>query len=1214
MMMKNLKALAIGLLLALAAPLSAFAQCSGQAPAQTYCGNPTGSLALPGWKPISGLPPACTAAGSFLVGTGSTAQCSTAAGSVAILNGGPLTINPTTGTITKALVINQTTPSSGTSPGPVVLNSITVTNPGLSTTGSGWDAFGQGANQVIGLKVNFAATGAGTTNNAAFAASTFVTGATDAYGSLGAVIVNANVGTHYQWGHIGAIAVWPGGQAGMVIGVDAEVGIAGGGSPGSALYRFGVGADSQGPTQGSTLDAAYVATASGVTMPGGGTVVGWQHLMAIARPTAFSGVSPIALTGDFLFSDAAMTVAHFANLGNVTVTGNILSFPNMAIGGNGTAVLGQSAGALPASGLIVFAPSNAASSGNSQLFGSVNNSSGADGLVANDSSGNVTLGVTIFEASNTTTRFGQAAASWGQVITTGSANAGLMMGTLTSDPVLIGTNNTQAGLINTSQGWNLGPAALTMLSGNRLAVSNNTGTTFPTGSFATTMAVVGADGVGGSIGVYTFQTGVTQSGSTYFKARGTMASPTAVVSGDRLGSTFAYGYATSGAAGYVLNAGGGFFVVATENYTSTAAGTRLDLLATPTGTANNAVGASVGAGFMVGMTTDPGAGIVSVLTGFRQGTMTAGRGLRSDGTNFISAQFSCSDLSGVGTGCAAAAGITALTGDVTASGSGSVPATLVTAQPAVHTWALAQTFTVAPVFTDQAGTRTALGLAAVAASGSASDLSTGTIGSARVSGSYTGITGVGTLAVGTAGTGFVLAGVTMTLGSDATGDIYYRAAGGVLTRLGVASNGNVLTLAAGLPSWAAAGAAAAGSLTGTTLASNVVSSSLTSLGTITSLTATTINAFTLAGTISGGGNNLNNIVIGSTTPLAGTFTTLIANTSVSSPIHTSPGVHTFQSNGSTFAGSISTGQLWFLGSTSLTPAAGTQLTVSQNTGGTPATSTAGNMLGQFIAADTTIGNVMIDTFGAQGEIIGRFAGGTQASRTATSGTITVFSVVGQGWDTSGNYVTGAVVDFVTTASTWSASNRGAFMRFRTVPDGTTSLAEAMRIQGSGGVSIGTTTDPGIGSLQVNATIIAPNLTSDAGLTDTTVCWKNTATTGTILKGSGTLGICLGTSGAQFKTAFTPMIAGLDEVTKLHFQNYRYKKGFVDGGERMQYGLTAQDVETVLPDLVRHDEMGESVNYDAGALLFIGLRAIQQLKADNDNLRSEIDELKMAARK
>ena len=41
--------------------------------------------------------------------------------------------------------------------------------------------------------------------------------------------------------------------------------------------------------------------------------------------------------------------------------------------------------------------------------------------------------------------------------------------------------------------------------------------------------------------------------------------------------------------------------------------------------------------------------------------------------------------------------------------------------------------------------------------------------------------------------------------SDATGDLYFRSAGGVFTRLGIGSTGNVLTVASGLPSWAAAG-------------------------------------------------------------------------------------------------------------------------------------------------------------------------------------------------------------------------------------------------------------------------------------------------------------------------------------------------------------------------------------------------------------------------
>lgn len=98
-------------------------------------------------------------------------------------------------------------------------------------------------------------------------------------------------------------------------------------------------------------------------------------------------------------------------------------------------------------------------------------------------------------------------------------------------------------------------------------------------------------------------------------------------------------------------------------------------------------------GFMVGTSTDPGAGIINVATGFRvANTATSGNVLRGNGTNFVSAQLACSDLSGAGSGCSSAAGITALTGDVTASGSGSVAATLATAQPGAHTWALGQTF------------------------------------------------------------------------------------------------------------------------------------------------------------------------------------------------------------------------------------------------------------------------------------------------------------------------------------------------------------------------------------------------------------------------------------------------------------------------------------------------------------------------------------------
>lgn len=67
----------------------------------------------------------------------------------------------------------------------------------------------------------------------------------------------------------------------------------------------------------------------------------------------------------------------------------------------------------------------------------------------------------------------------------------------------------------------------------------------------------------------------------------------------------------------------------------------------------------------------------------------------------------------------------------------------------------------------------------------------------------TSITTLGTVTTGTLGAGAIIGAVTMTLASNGTGDIYYRSSLGILTRLAVGSNGDVLTLAAGLPSWAA---------------------------------------------------------------------------------------------------------------------------------------------------------------------------------------------------------------------------------------------------------------------------------------------------------------------------------------------------------------------------------------------------------------------------
>jgi hypothetical protein len=65
----------------------------------------------------------------------------------------------------------------------------------------------------------------------------------------------------------------------------------------------------------------------------------------------------------------------------------------------------------------------------------------------------------------------------------------------------------------------------------------------------------------------------------------------------------------------------------------------------------------------------------------------------------------------------------------------------------------------------------------------------------------------------------------------------------------------------------------------------------------TTLTANTIGAFTLSGTVAGGGNQINNVIIGTSTPLAGNFTTASATTSVTTPSVTNAGTLALSATG-----------------------------------------------------------------------------------------------------------------------------------------------------------------------------------------------------------------------------------------------------------------------------------------------------------------------------
>jgi len=165
-------------------------------------------------------------------------------------------------------------------------------------------------------------------------------------------------------------------------------------------------------------------------------------------------------------------------------------------------------------------------------------------------------------------------------------------------------------------------------------------------------------------------------------------------------------------------------------------------------------------------------------------------------------------------------------------------------------------------------------------------ITSGTIGSSYLSGSYTGITGLGTLtdltvtnaivgsitgnaATATLATSATSATTATNLAGGASGNVPYQTASGATTFLATGSNGQVLTLASGVPSWA----------TPTT-------------GTVTSVSGTgTVSGISLSGTVTSSGSlTLGGTLdlsappaIGGTTPNSGAFTTVTASSSLTTP-------------------------------------------------------------------------------------------------------------------------------------------------------------------------------------------------------------------------------------------------------------------------------------------------------------------------------------------
>lgn len=426
--------------------------------------------------------------------------------------------------------------------------------------------------------------------------------------------------------------------------------------------------------------------------------------------------------------------------------------------------------------------------------------------------------------------------------------------------------------------------------------------------------------------------------------------------------------------------------------------------------------------------------------------------------------------------------------------------------------------------------RSGASLPATAAVGDIFFKTTATVGAyqALTANTWTAIGGGGTAADITVGTTTVTGGTTTRVLFDNAG---------VLGEYVITGTGNVVM-------------SASPTLTGTVGAASLTLSSLTS-GRVAiigasglladdadftfatdTLTVTKLGATTLTGTIAGGGQQLNNIIIGTTTPLAGSFTTLAASGVIT---QTSASATAFESgpNGGTnpvlrLVNSTAS-QADGVSITGLAAGSGVTFTALSSGSNAPINFTSKGT-GNFVF---TTGGILAPDFGP--------------------GTAMAFGFV--------------------SAQNTGIWNNGGTMTFRQ--------------SGTDRMTVGA-------GVNVTSTFANTGITADTAHTDTTVCQDTT--THQFYSGTGTVGICLGTSTLAAKENIVPLNSGLDELMRLKPISFNYRKGWGYPVDKTYYGFGAEDVRPILPNLAGVNAKGEPLNVDLLGMVPLLIRAMQEQQA------------------
>jgi len=182
------------------------------------------------------------------------------------------------------------------------------------------------------------------------------------------------------------------------------------------------------------------------------------------------------------------------------------------------------------------------------------------------------------------------------------------------------------------------------------------------------------------------------------------------------------------------------------------------------------------------------------------------------------------------------------------------------------------------------------------------------------------------------------------------------------------------------------------------------------------------------------------------------------------------------------------------------------------------------------------------------------------------------------------------------AENWTDTAQGAALAMAATPIGSAEAEVNMLIMPGGNVVIGNFTEfPTVtDKLQVLGDI-------RIGTAGTNGCIRDFA-------GTGILGTCA--SDRRYKKDITPFSPVLNQLTRLQPVHYFWRSADFPQqqfGDSRAYGLIAQDVEEVLPELVVTNQNGfKAVDYTKLPLLTI--QAVKELKAEKDALKQRVDEL------